>query len=348
MIRAYRVWHVLSLLLLGYCISMSQPGAFSPDVKPEKALPYLKILLGEYVAGDTVLSFYETGGDLAIARQGKDPVLLREAGFRQFVFDDGSGQGRSEIRFDGKPGQRPASMTWRRVRYTRRPFDGEDGETFTIRPLYSPEELQRRARLASPPREEGEWRRTDLVELKELDPTILYDIRYATTNNFMRQKFYTQAKAFLQRPAAEAFVRAHRWLAQYGYGLLVHDAYRPWKVTKMFWDATPEKLKDFVANPTVGSRHNRGCAVDVTLYDRKTGQPVEMVSGYDEFSQRAHPDYAGGTSLQRWHRALLRHALEREGFTVYRWEWWHFDYKGWERYRIQDLTFEELDKGKRK
>jgi D-alanyl-D-alanine dipeptidase len=153
------------------------------------------------------------------------------------------------------------------------------------------------------------------------------------------------SRAYLQRPAAEAAARAHAWLRQFGYGLLVHDAYRPWSVTKMFWDATPDAMKEvFVANPSKGSRHNRGCALDATLYHLDTGAPADMVSGYDEFSERAFPHYPGGTSLQRWHRDLLKTALEREGFKPYEWEWWHFDYAGWERWRIGVMSFEELEK----
>jgi serine beta-lactamase-like protein LACTB len=146
----------------------------------------------------------------------------------------------------------------------------------------------------------------------------------------------------MQKPAAEALARVHKSLKERGYGLLVFDAYRPWHVTKMFHDATPEKFHNFVADPSKGSRHNRGCAVDLTLYDLKTGKPVEMVSGYDEFSDRAVPDYMGGTSRQRWHRDLLRSAMQAEGFTVYEEEWWHFDYKDWKQYAIGNKTFEEL------
>jgi len=127
-----------------------------------------------------------------------------------------------------------------------------------------------------------------------------------------------------------------------GYGLLVHDGYRPWYVTKVFWEATPDDKKIFVADPSKGSRHNRGAAVDLSLYDLKTGKPIEMVSTYDETTDRAHPDYPGGTSLQRWHRNLLRAAMEAEGFTVYEAEWWHFDYKDWQRYRIGTERFESI------
>jgi serine beta-lactamase-like protein LACTB len=113
----------------------------------------------------------------------------------------------------------------------------------------------------------------------------------------------------------------------------------------MFREATPPEKHDFVADPSRGSRHNRGCAVDLTLYELKTPQNggVQMVSGYDEFSGRAYPNYQGGTSLQRWHRELLRQAMEAEGFRVYEFEWWHFDYKDWRKYPIGNLKFEEIN-----
>jgi len=221
----------------------------------------------------------------------------------------------------------------------------EDGGTFRITPIRAPEELLIEALAASPPEEDGDFRPADLAELVALDSTILLDIRYATTNNFMGEIFYSEPRAFLQRPAAEALVRAHHWLGEQGYGLLIHDGYRPWYVTKMFWDATPEELRVFVANPATGSRHNRGCAVDLTLYDLETGTPVTMTGGYDEMSPRSYPDYPGGTDRQRWHRELLREAMEAQGFTVYEAEWWHFDYNDWPSYRIGNERFEQLGMG---
>lgn len=128
------------------------------------------------------------------------------------------------------------------------------------------------------PREAGEFREADLVEIVTLDPTIRLDIRYATTNNFLGRPVYQQARAFLQRPAAEALVRANETLKAKGYGLLVFDGYRPWSVTKIFWDSASDEERriEFVANPKKGSRHNRGCAVDLTLFGLKTGAVVNM------------------------------------------------------------------------
>jgi|SRR5215207_2426830 len=198
-----------------------------------------------------------------------------------------------------------------------------------------------------PPKEEGTFLKPDLVELKKFDETFKLDVRYATANNFAGRAVYKEARAFLQRPAAEALVRASRSLREKGYGLAVFDAYRPWFVTKLFWDITPEDKKQFVANPSKGSRHNRGCAVDLTLYDLKTGREVEMTGDYDEMSERSHIAYAGGTEEQQRLRDLLRAAMEAEGFTVYEPEWWHYDYKDWRQYPILNLGFDEIGKAAR-
>jgi len=215
-------------------------------------------------------------------------------------------------------------------------------DVFRITPVRPVAELLPIALAATPPAETGHFRPTDLVELTVLDPTIHLDIRYAGTRNFLGTPLYSQARAFLQRPAAEALLRVQRALAAEGYGLLVHDAYRPWYVTRLFWDATPPEDHRFVADPVQGSRHNRGCAVDLTLYALGTGLPVEMPSLYDEASPRAYADYAGGTAEQRRLRDLLRRHMEAEGYAVYEFEWWHFDFRDWQSYAIGNLRFEDL------
>jgi D-alanyl-D-alanine dipeptidase len=227
-------------------------------------------------------------------------------------------------------------------RFDRLRYGAEHGETFRIRPVRPVEELRRAALAATPPVEEDDFRAPELVDLATLDRTFRFDIRYATTNNFMGAVFYQEPRAFLQRPAAEALLRAHRRLALEGLGLLVFDAYRPWFVTWMFFHATPVEQRVFVANPAHGSRHNRGAAVDVTLYDLATGRPLPMPSGYDEFSPRAYPNYPGGTTEERYNRELLRRVMEAEGFAVYHAEWWHFDFRDWRSYPILNLTFDEL------
>jgi len=193
-----------------------------------------------------------------------------------------------------------------------------------------------------PPHETGNFKETDLVELVKLDTSIHLDIRYATSNNLAGKPVYKEARAFLQRPAAEALVRANHELKSAGYGLLVFDGYRPWSVTKIFWDITSKDNKKFVADPKKGSKHNRGCAVDLSLYDLVTGKEIEMTGVYDEMSERSYPNYTGGTDQQRKMRDLLRSKMEAEGLMVSEFEWWHFDYKDWQSYRIGNIPFSAI------
>jgi D-alanyl-D-alanine dipeptidase len=218
--------------------------------------------------------------------------------------------------------------------------------SFRIQPLHPISELRTDALAAQPPYEQGSFRKPELVELTRLDPTIKLDIRYATNNNFLGTPVYTQARAFLQRPAADALLRALPELREQGYGVIIHDGYRPWYVTKIFWDATPHSQRIFVADPNAGSKHNRGCAVDLSLYDLKTGEEVPMPSGYDEMTSRAYADYPGGTPDERTRRAVLRRAMEKQGFFANPTEWWHFDYKDWRQYPILNLRFEDLSSAK--
>lgn len=197
-----------------------------------------------------------------------------------------------------------------------------------------------------PPIDDRATRAPALVDIVALDPTIRLDVRYATADNVAGRKLYPAARAFLQRPAAEALVRVHRALAPEGLGLIVFDAYRPWRVTQTLWDVTPPERREFVADPALGSRHNRGCAADVTLFDRTTGKAVAMPSEFDDFSDRARPTYTGGTPEARANRERLRAAMEREGFFVHPSEWWHYDYKDWAEYPILDVAFDAVGTAK--
>jgi CubicO group peptidase (beta-lactamase class C family)/D-alanyl-D-alanine dipeptidase len=303
-------------------------------------------LIGEYGWDHDVLYIREKDGKLNALIEWFFEYPLRRVSRDVYRFPNWGLYDGQEIVFHRGADGRATRATAATVPFQRRSLPGDDDRVnFRITPVKPVADLRAAALAANPPDEPGDFRPSDLVELRSLDSSIVYDIRYATSNNFMGTPFYNSAHAFMQRPAAEAVARAAHALKSLGYGLLVHDAYRPWYVTKMFWDGTPADKHLFVADPSDGSRHNRGCAVDITLYDLKTGQPVRMTGGYDELSDRSYPLYPGGTSLQRWHRDLLRHAMEAEGFTVYEAEWWHFDYKDWRKYRIQNLTFEQLASG---
>jgi D-alanyl-D-alanine dipeptidase len=184
--------------------------------------------------------------------------------------------------------------------------------------------------------------RAPLVELKQLEPDIHLDIRYATPNNFTGRPLYPKARALLLPEPAQALARVHRALKEKGYGIVVYDAYRPWSVTRDLWDLASEadRANGYVADPATGSRHNRGCAVDVGLYDLITGREVPMPSEFDDFSIRAHANWTGGPEEPRRNRDELRRAMEAEDFKVLPNEWWHFNYRGCDRHLLLDIPIE--------
>ena len=301
-------------------------------------------LIGEYGWDHNTLYILEKDEKLHALIEWFENYPLEELTDDRFAFPDYGLYHGEELVFERDANGRASAVVAASVRFERRDVGGSEGETFRIDPLRPVEELRQEALAATLPEQKGDFREPDLVEPVTLDPTIQLDVRYATTNNFMGSVFYDEPRAFLQRPAAEALVRAHQALREQGYGILIHDAYRPWFVTKMFYDATPAAQKIFVADPASGSRHNRGAAADITLYDVRTGDPVRTVGGYDEFSDRSFPDYPGGTSRQRWLRELLRKEMEAQGFDVYEFEWWHFDYRDWNKYPMLNRTFDELNR----
>ena len=215
-------------------------------------------------------------------------------------------------------------------------------ETFYITPIKEISELRKISKNSYPPALDSLDSHKKLIDLKKLDDEFQLDIRYASTNNFMRSKFYKNERAFFNMDAANRLIEAKNELKELGYGIIIYDAYRPWFVTKMFWEGTPENLKHFVANPENGSSHNKGCAIDIGLYDIETGESIVMISGYDEFTERAYPNYTGGSKKQRDIRDMLIQVMERNDFTVYEYEWWHFNYNECNS-GIMNYSFEELD-----
>ena len=302
-----------------------------PPPPPAELLP----LLGEYGFDHNVLIVYEDGGRLGVLIEWLIRDLPDRVGPDHYVFPPGM-YGGDSLRFERDAAGAVAAAVVGGARFARRP-DPAPG-SFRIAPRRPIAEVVAAARAATPDPRLGVvpgGKASDLVPLPGLDPTLRCHLVYATADNFLGAAVYPpDAVAQLQRPAAAALLRAHRRLRAAGFGLLVYDAYRPWWVTKAFWDATPDAQRDFVADPAKGSRHNRGCAVDLTLYDLATGQPVAMPSAFDEFTPRAYPDYPGGTARERRHREALRRAMEAEGFTVNDREWWHFDFEGWADYAV--------------
>ncbi|MEP7345286.1 MAG: serine hydrolase [Gemmatimonadaceae bacterium] len=312
-----------------------------PPLPAEPELP-LRGLIGEYGWDYNTLYILEKNGRLTALIEWFFEYPLTQVAADTFAFPHEGLYDGERLIFARDSSGRATQVQAASVVFTRRAIAGEDGSIFRITPVKAVDQLRTEALAASPPVEQGDFRESDLVELTTLDPSIRLDIRYASDRNFLSTPVYTQARAFLQRPAAEALVKANRTLRALGYGLLIHDGYRPWYVTKMFWDGTPETGHVFVADPSQGSKHNRGGAVDLTMYELSTGKPIISTGGYDEMSDRSYPDYPGGTSRQRAVREILRDAMEAQGFTVYEAEWWHFDWKDWKKYHIGNTRFEDL------
>ena len=179
-----------------------------------------------------------------------------------------------------------------------------------------------------------------LVDIEKINPRIRIEIRYATTNNFMKEILYPAPRALALPEVAQSLSRIQEKLEKEGLGLKIFDAYRPLSVQKKMWKKFP--IEGYIANPLKGSNHNRGAAVDLTLVD-KDGKELPMPSEYDEFSERAHQDYAVGPEELRNNRKILREAMEREGFKAITTEWWHYDYKDAKNYPVLDLPFESVE-----
>jgi D-alanyl-D-alanine dipeptidase len=179
-----------------------------------------------------------------------------------------------------------------------------------------------------------------LVEISKVIPGIQLDIKYATTDNFMHRAMYNQPRAFARAPVAEALKQVQAELKTKGLGLKIYDAYRPYAVTVDFFKMTPDT--NFVANPKYGSKHNRGCAIDLSVIDLKTGKELNMPTPFDSFSRKAAAAYTDLPANQLQNRALLKAVMEAHGFTELKTEWWHFDFNGWQQYELLDVPFAKL------
>lgn len=180
----------------------------------------------------------------------------------------------------------------------------------------------------------------DLVDVKKLDSTIVLDIKYATENNFTGKKIYDEAKFFLRKEPALKILEIQKELQKLGLSLKVFDGYRPLSVQKKFWEIMPDER--YVADPKKGSRHNRGAAVDLTLVD-KDGKEIPMPTPYDDFTEKASRDYFELPAQILINRNFLEDIMLKYGFTGFPTEWWHFDYKGWEKYDVLDVDFSEIE-----
>lgn len=180
----------------------------------------------------------------------------------------------------------------------------------------------------------------ELVEIKKAIPNIALDIRYATKNNFMQQVMYKQARAFARKPVVMALKKIQKELNKKGYGLKIFDGYRPYAITVEFYKKASDK--NFVANPAKGSKHNRGCAVDLTLINLRTGKELVMPTPYDSFSAAAAAKYENVSAEAKKNRDFLIAIMAKYRMNVLENEWWHYDFSDWKSYDLMDIPFERL------
>lgn len=183
----------------------------------------------------------------------------------------------------------------------------------------------------------------DLVNVAELDSTIIVDLKYATADNFMEDTLYSANICLLRKNVAEQLIKAHQSLRPKNLRLKIWDAYRPLSVQKKMWEKMPDPR--YVADPARGSNHNRGAAVDVTLVDAN-GNEVEMPTEFDDFSQRARSDNPDVSERAKQNRSILQQAMTSQGFLTITSEWWHFNYTGCHNYSILDVPLEKFLKPK--
>jgi D-alanyl-D-alanine dipeptidase len=175
---------------------------------------------------------------------------------------------------------------------------------------------------------------TTIVYLGSVDSTIVMDVKYATTNNFVGKVLYPTDKVYMRKIVAEKLSEANNYLKQnHNLSIKIFDGYRPLSVQKLMWEILPDPR--YVADPSKGSRHNRGAAVDITLIDER-GNELEMGTPYDDFTEKAHYDYEDLSDEVKANRKLLRDVMIKFGFEPLETEWWHFDFKGWEKFSILD------------
>jgi len=182
----------------------------------------------------------------------------------------------------------------------------------------------------------------ELINLEKFIPGIKLDIRYATTNNFTKEKIYNLSRAYARKPVAESLKKAQKEFKKLGYGIKIFDAYRPYAATVKFYEVYHDTT--YVASPYRGSRHNRGCAIDMTIFDLKTGEDIPMPTEYDSFRKEAWPSTPVKDPVIKKNRDLIISVMQKHGFKVNGSEWWHFDFIGWQKFEVMDISFEELEK----
>lgn len=326
---------IFSLLLCLLCFTGSALAA--PAFEPKDCPKDLKYILGMYYGNGELFLLRENKGEVELVYRfgqkdytfaGSNVYPLFKEHFDSYTINESGPLNHLDaaVRIERSREGYGVSCSVGGNRYSRRFFAGENGKPFRFAVSGDWQELKNAASAAVMPANLGAGQQAQLVNLAQAVPGIKLDLRYAGTDNCFGNVLNDDVRAFLDVEAAAALNTVQLNLAEYGYGLLVWEAYRPWSVSKLAYDALPLENKSMLPAPEVGFSHNTGRSVDVSLYSLATGEPVDMISDFDEPSIRQYASFAGGTELERYRRDLLRTQMQLAGFTASEMEWWHFDY----------------------
>lgn len=329
-------YRILSMLLC-LCFFAAGHGWATPAFEPKDCPKDLKYILGMYYGNGEMFLLRENNGEVELVYRfgqndytfaGSNVYPLYKEHFDSYTINESGPLNHLDaaVRIERSREGYGVSCSVGGNRYSRRFFAGENGRPFRFAPASDWQALKTAADAAVMPAQLGAGQQAQLVDLAQAVPGLKFDLRYAQADNCFGQALTDDQRAFLDADAAQALAQAQQYLKPYGYGVLVWEAYRPWSVSKLAYDALPADKKSMLPAPEAGFSHNTGRSIDVSLYLLATGENAGMISGFDEPSVRQYASFAGGTTLERYRRDLLRSAMQMAGFTASGTEWWHFDY----------------------
>ena len=329
-------YRILSMLLC-LCFFAAGHGLAAPAFEPKDCPKDLKYILGMYYGNGEMFLLRENNGEVELVYRfgqndytfaGSNVYPLYKEHFDSYTINESGPLNHLDaaVRIERSREGYGVSCSVGGNRYSRRFFAGENGRPFRFASASDWQALKTAADAAVMPAQLGAGQQAQLVDLAQAVPGLKFDLRYAQADNCFGQALTDDQRAFLDADAAQSLVQAQQYLKPYGYGILVWEAYRPWSVSKLAYDALPADKKSMLPAPEAGFSHNTGRSIDVSLYLLATGENVGMISGFDEPSVRQYASFAGGTTLERYRRDLLRSAMQMAGFTASETEWWHFDY----------------------
>lgn len=329
-------YRILSMLLC-LCFFAAGHGWAAPAFEPKDCPKDLKYILGMYYGNGEMFLLRENNGEVELVYRfgqndytfaGSNVYPLYKEHFDSYTINESGPLNHLDaaVRIERSREGYGVSCSVGGNRYSRRFFAGENGRPFRFAPVSDWQALKTAVNAAVMPAQLGAGQQAQLVDLAQTVPGLQFDLRYAQADNCFGQVLTDDQRAFLDADAAQALAQAQQYLKPYGYGILVWEAYRPWSVSKLAYDALPVDKKTMLPAPEVGFSHNTGRSIDVSLYLLATGENAGMISGFDEPSVRQYASFAGGTTLERYRRDLLRSAMQMAGFTASETEWWHFDY----------------------